>query len=232
MANETNNKKPLRRSDEIYNSIEEAIRVGTFPSGTRLPSETALATDFGVSRPTVREALARLREDGLIKSRQGSGAYVQSAPSPVKQIAPLASIDDLKKCFEYRIGLESEAARLAALHRNNQDLERLKSLFEAMDRANSSGETGMEEDYAFHLAVAKASGNRFIVAGLEQVRPHIAQGMTINRTLSLESPESRLSTVQAEHRNIIDNLEQKNPADAANAMATHLRNAMIRFLGE
>lgn len=230
MAQSGNNSGPVRRSDAVYDGLFEAIQQGTFAKGSRLPTETALAQEFGVSRPTVREALARLREDGLVFSRQGSGAFVENDPSPIAHIAPLASIDDLRRCFEYRIGLESEAARLAAVNRSDEEITQLRGLYHAMGASNAEGENGAALDFAFHLAIAKASGNRFIVAGLEQVRRHIAQGMSINRTLSLESTD-RLALAQAEHKQIIDCLEQKNSSKAADAMAAHLRNAMVRFLG-
>lgn len=220
-----------RRSDAIYEALAEAIRGGFYEVGSKLPSEAALAAEHEVSRPTLREALARLREEGLIQSRQGSGIYVQTAPRQIRHIAPLASINDLRHCFEYRIGLESEAARLAATRRSAANLQQLRTLFEAMEQRNEAGENGMDEDFAFHLCVAEASGNRFIVAGLEQVRTHIAQGMEINRTLSLESTGDRLRKVQSEHARLIQALTDQDAQASAEAMEAHLRNAMNRFLG-
>nr|WP_255766098.1 FCD domain-containing protein [Nereida sp. MMG025] len=136
---------------------------------------------------------------------------------------------DLQRCFDYRVGLESEAARLAAMHRSEADLDRIKRAFDAMDSRNAAGQTGVEEDFAFHLAVSRASQNRFFVSGLEQVRSHIAQGIAINRTLSLESSGPRLSLVQNEHGMIIEALTQGDADGAAHAMMTHLRNAQSRL---
>ncbi|WP_193139654.1 MULTISPECIES: FadR/GntR family transcriptional regulator [unclassified Meridianimarinicoccus] len=218
-----------RRSDQIYRQLAEGIAAGRLARGEKLPSETALATEYGVSRPTVREALARLREEGMIASRRGSGAYVQDAAERITRIAPLTSIQDLQMCFRFRIGLESEAARLAAQNRTRDDLRGLEAEIAAMDSANVRGETGMEQDLGFHMAVARASQNRFFVAGLEQVRPHIAQGMTINRTLSLMSEAPRLVRVQDEHRRVCDAIRKGDGDAAAEAMATHLGNALNRL---
>lgn len=218
-----------RRSDDIYRVIADSIDTGAIEPGARLPSEATLAETHSVSRPTVREALARLREDGLIISRQGSGAYVQQASERIKRIEPLASIADLQNCFRYRVGLESEAARVAAERRSASDLKGLRFAYEAMNVENARKRIGMEEDFAFHMSVARASGNRFFVAGLEQVRAHIAQGMTINRTLSLESKTPRVSKVQIEHLAIVDAIEAGDPDAAAEAMATHLRCALNRL---
>ncbi|MEV8466269.1 FadR/GntR family transcriptional regulator [Fluviibacterium sp. DFM31] len=218
-----------RRSDQIYRQLAGDIEAGRLARGAKLPSETALAAEYGVSRPTVREALARLREEGMITSRRGSGAYVQEVSERITRIAPLASIQDLRMCFKFRIGLESEAARLAAQNHTDDDLRWLEAEIAAMDSANAKGETGMEQDFRFHMAVARASQNRFFVAGLEQVRPHIAQGMTINRTLSLMAETPRLVKVQDEHRRVLDAIRKGNGDAAADAMATHLGNALTRL---
>lgn len=219
----------VRRSDEIYELILRDIERGILAPGTKLPPETELARQHSVSRPTLREALARLREDGLIKSRQGSGAYVQAGIEKVQRIQPLASIGDLRDCFTYRVGIECAAIRLAAQHRTEGDLNLIRRTFASMDDRNAEGTTGMEEDFAFHRAVARASGNRFFVAALEQVRSHIEQGMTINRTLSLESTGTRLKLVQDEHARIIDTLERSAPNEAAMAMERHLKGAQARL---
>jgi len=121
------------------------------------------------------------------------------------------------------------AIRLAATRRTEEDMARIRRAYRSMDARNAEGSTGMEEDYSFHLAVARASGNRFYVAALEQVRSHIEQGMTINRTLSLESAGPRLGLVQTEHARIIDALELGVSGDASDAMETHLKGAMARL---
>ncbi|MEM7047035.1 MAG: FadR/GntR family transcriptional regulator [Pseudomonadota bacterium] len=220
----------LRRSDLVYRDLADAIQKGTFSKGERLPSEKALTEKYCVSRPTIREALARLHKDEVITSRQGSGAYVRQATSRIKTIAPLDSIADLRRCFEYRLGIETEAARLAADRCTPEDIARLHDLHRAMDQANAQAKRGSEEDIAFHMAVAHASGNRFFAAGLEQVRAHIAQGISINRTLSLEGTSARRALVQDEHRQLIAAIERGDGKAAAAAMATHLTGAMTRLI--
>ena len=93
----------------------------------RLPSETELARRFGASRPVVREALARLREDGVIVSRQGSGSYVKRRPDPaVLRFVPVGSIADVQRCFEFRAGLEGAAAALAAERWEDADIAEIR----------------------------------------------------------------------------------------------------------
>src|SRR5918996_3809938 len=100
-----------KRSAAIYDSIVGLIVSGEFAENARLPSEVELARRFGASRPVVREALARLRDDGLIVSRQGSGSYVKRRPDQaVLQFVPVGSIAHLQRCFQFRLGLEGAAA--------------------------------------------------------------------------------------------------------------------------
>src|ERR687895_671455 len=118
-------------SSGIYEQLFERIVVGEFPVNARLPSETELARRFGASRPVVREALARLRDDGLIVSRQGSGSYVKKRPDQaVLQFVPVGSIADIQRCFEFRAGLEAAAAALAATRWEEGDLADIKAAFD------------------------------------------------------------------------------------------------------
>ncbi|WP_344359667.1 FadR/GntR family transcriptional regulator, partial [Brachybacterium phenoliresistens] len=106
---------PGSLSDGIYERIYKSISAGDWPVGTKLPSEVELAVQFGVSRPVVREAMLRLRIDGLIESRQGAGTRVISVPSrSVIEFAEPGSIADLQRCYEFRVGVEGEAAYVAA----------------------------------------------------------------------------------------------------------------------
>src|ERR671916_1206506 len=118
----------------IYEKLFERIVAGEFPVNARLPSETELARRFGASRPVVREALARLRDDGLIVSRQGSGSYVRRRPDQaVLQFVPVGSIADIQRCFEFRAGLEAAAAALAATRWEDGDLADIKAAFDEIE---------------------------------------------------------------------------------------------------
>ncbi|MBM7328916.1 FadR family transcriptional regulator, partial [Agrobacterium sp. S2] len=114
-----------RLSDIIYEKIVGMISDGRFPVNERLPSEQNLASLFGASRPVVREALERLRNDELIVSQKGSGSYVRQQPdSSVLQQVPVGSLADVQRFFEFRAGLEASAAELAA--RNWQAADRVR----------------------------------------------------------------------------------------------------------
>lgn len=221
-------------ADGIYASVLERIVAGTYPQGGRLPSEVELAAEFAASRPIVRTALARLREDGLIASRQGSGSYVLRRPDAlVPRFVPLGSIADIQRCYEFREEVESAAAALAALRRDDADLACLDAAIEEMERCNAEGRLGVEPDAAFHHAVAKASHNPFFVEALACLDRQIAFGMTLSRNLSLLKPAVRMSRVQNEHRAIVAAIRDGDADAARAAMRAHVEAARARmFEGE
>src|SRR5690606_31830253 len=128
--------------------------------GQRLPSEQSLANAYGVSRPVVREALARLRADGIIVSRHGSGSYVRHQPATdFMRLAPIGGVADLLRAYEYRAAIEGEVAWLAAERRTEADLAVLSKALKEMQRALEEREIGAEADMRFHRGVAAATKN-------------------------------------------------------------------------
>jgi DNA-binding FadR family transcriptional regulator len=224
----------LSLSYTIYEKMIALIIGGHFPARTRLPPELELSARFDVSRPILRMALARLREDGLIASRQGSGSYVLRQPDQaVLNFAPISSIADIQNCFKFRIGIEGESAYLAAVNHDEASLASIQKSLSALDRAEMTDALGVTADYDFHLAIAEASGNRFITSTMVSIKEHIAFGMNLTRNLSLMRPPDRLAMVQDEHHAIFNAIERREPEQARSRMRAHLENARRRvFEGE
>ncbi|MCW5687599.1 MAG: FadR family transcriptional regulator [Pseudolabrys sp.] len=219
-----------RRSTGIYQRIFETIVAGEFAMDSRLPSETELAMRFGASRPVVREALARLRDDGIIVSRQGSGSYVKRRPDvAVLRFAPGGSIDDVQRCFEFRHAIEGSAAALAAERREDADLAEIRTAFEALDTAIRKNEVGVEADERFHLAIAKATHNPYYVSMQTSLQPHIRYGMNLTRNLSRLRKAERVLAVQDEHRVILGAIGARDAEAARRAMQDHIANARRRM---
>ncbi|MEM9222441.1 MAG: FadR/GntR family transcriptional regulator [Pseudomonadota bacterium] len=216
-------------SATVYDAILEGIVVGSFPARSRLPSELELAARFGVSRPVVRQALARLREDGLLVSRRGSGSFVQRQPAgAVLRITPVSSVADVQRCFEFRIGLEGEIASLAASRRDEASLQNIKNALSALDILTEGSELGADTDYEFHLALAEATQNRFYIETMRTLSASVVKGMELARSLSLRRPRERLLLVQSEHQRIFEAVENEAPQQAREAMRNHLQNAKTR----
>ena len=219
-----------KRSSGIYDGILGSIMSGEFPENARLPSEVELARRFGASRPVVREALARLRDDGLIVSRQGSGSYVTRRPDDaVLRFVPVGSIADIQRCFEFRVGLEGTAAALAAERWDGAQLAEIRAAFEALEMCIRTGQLGVDEDSRFHQAVAQATHNHYYVSVLLSLQAHIALGMNLTRNLSMLRSDNRLRLVQDEHTTILAAIEARDAAAARAAMETHIENARRRM---
>jgi DNA-binding FadR family transcriptional regulator len=216
-------------SDRVYDHVLGQIIVGIFPVSSRLPPETKLAQQLDVSRPVVREALMRLREDGLIASRPGAGSFVIRCPAKnVYEFAPLHSIADIQRCFIFRIALEGEAAALAAHDHDAEGLRRIRDALAALDRTLQGDILGVEEDIAFHRAIAEATGNRFFAETLAALHAQISVGIRLNRNLSLIQPRKRIVGGQEEHRLVFDKIAARDEAGARQAMRQHIENARKR----
>lgn len=224
------NRSATRFSDIIYERIVGMIADGNFPVNERLPSEEKLAVMLGASRPVVREALEHLRADGLVVSRKGSGSYVRQRPdSSVLKMVPVGSLADVQRFFEFRAGLEAEAAELAARNWQPADRERITAALLAIERCLRNGELGAEEDQALHDAIAMATGNQFHTTIREWFRPHFAIGHSVTRSLSLKRTPEQIRSVQDEHAVIVEAIFARRESDAHDAMKRHILNARARM---
>lgn len=229
-AAETEASAVAKRSSAIYENVLRLIISGEFAENARLPAETELARRFGASRPVVREALARLRDDGLVVSRQGSGSYVTKRPDDaLLRFGPVGSIADIQRCFEFRIDLEGAAAAWAAQRWEKDDMVAIRRAYDALEECIRTGQLGVDADAQLHLAIAQATHNSFHVTTQSLLLSHIKVGMSVTRNLSLLRPSARLVLVQAEHAEIIAALEVRDATGARLAMERHIDNARRRM---
>src|SRR6516225_772512 len=118
----------------IYSDILSRIIEGEYKEGERLPTEHMLAERFATSRPTVREALAQLRADGIIATRHGSGTTVMRRPDPdVRRFAPLETLSDIRRCYEFRVVMEAGAAELAAIKAEEDDIRAIQAAWDQLE---------------------------------------------------------------------------------------------------
>lgn len=221
-------------SDLAYERVLAMIVDGEIAVGARLPTEHVLSEQLAVSRPVLRNALKQLREDGVVVSRQGSGSYVMRRPDgSVLDFAPVGSIADIQRTFEFRVAVEGEAAALAAERRTEADIRGMKAALRELDRCIRDRELGVDADEAFHATICAASNNQYFVAARASMKANILTGLNLTRNLSLTKPQERLTLVQAEHYIIQDAILAGNPEEARAAMRRHIDNARKRvFEGE
>src|SRR6056297_70463 len=190
--------------DIVFDKLARSIKSGAYADDERLPTEHDLAAEFQVSRPVVREALRRLREQGLIYSRRGAGSFVRS--TGLRQplgFGALQSISDLANCYEFRITLEPQAAAAAADRRTEADLDAIAAALADLRDATERQRHREDADFAFHLAIARASQNTYFATALEALKDHIAVGMQFHGASRKMAPQG-LSGVYADHAAIFE----------------------------
>ncbi|MCE9663514.1 FadR family transcriptional regulator [Halomonas sp. M5N1S17] len=220
-----------RRSlgEMVYDHLQRAIKSGSYQPDERLPTEHELAAEFQVSRPIVRDALQKLREQGLIYSRRGAGSFVRSLGlrQPLG-FGQMENIADLEDCYEFRLSVEPRAAARAAERHNAEDLQRIKSALKMLRDATSRRRHHEDADFQFHLAISQASGNRYYATAMEALEEHIAVGMQLHG-LSLKTTPDGLQHVFEEHRAIAEAIEQRHPELAHDLMHKHLAGSRDRL---
>ena len=161
-----------RLSDDIVQRLEGMILEGTLKAGERLPAERTLAEQFGVSRPSLREAIQKLAAKGLLVSRQGGGNYVVESlgttfSDPLLHLLE-SNPEAQRDLLEFRHTLEASCAYYAAMRATDVDRERLTTAFnELQDCYTRHDEVSRAEEGAadakFHLAIAEASHNAVLL---------------------------------------------------------------------
>jgi DNA-binding FadR family transcriptional regulator len=217
----------------LVDTLIAQIESGDLAPGQRLPTEQEIVNATGVSRTVVREALASLRAKGLITTRQGLGAFVaKDPPAKTFSIVPtdLESIDEVLRVLELRIGVEVEAAGLAAKRRSAEDLARIKARLDAIDAAVATSGAGAEEDFAFHRAISAATGNNNFTRLYDTFGTAMIprQWARIDHMTAGER-EKHFSRMRSEHQVILSAIEAQDAAAARRAMRTHMTRSYSRF---
>ncbi|RCW93347.1 FadR/GntR family transcriptional regulator [Winogradskyella arenosi] len=207
--------------NEIISSIGELITVKNLEPGDKLPSERMLSEKFKVSRGVVRDAIQKLELYGLLISRPQSGTFVANIGvtamnGMIEDILRLED-QDFKALVETRILLELKTVRLAAIRRTKEDLENMMSALTAYSEKVTNGESAVEEDLLFHLAIAKASGNATINNFMLMITPEIITNFETYHVCG----KSRALIGIEEHQAIYDAIKQQNPQLAKQKMKDH-----------
>ncbi len=217
-------------SEIAYAKIVELIGSGTYPVNARLPTENALSAQLAVSRPIVREALARLREDGVVVSRRGSGTYVRAIQGArSRQLGPVSSIEDMRHCLIFRRGLEAESAYFAALGAPGDD--RLDIAFARLEASIGNSIIPLDEDFAFHLAIAQRTGNRYYESTINALKESVASSMNISRSFLMPQGAARVRDVHGEHVAVYRAIKAGDAPGARDAMCRHIDNVIARAFG-
>ncbi|KQQ74911.1 MULTISPECIES: FadR/GntR family transcriptional regulator [Rhizobium/Agrobacterium group] len=216
-------------ADIVFERMLRAIKSGAYKPDERLPTEHDLAAEFEVSRPVIREALKRLRDQSLIYSRRGAGSFVRSVGlrNPLG-FGQLENVADLLNCYEFRLTMEPAAAAAAAARHDADSLKAIRQALELLRDATNRQSHREDADFQFHLAIARAAQNNYFTTAMEALKDHIAVGMKFHGA-SIKREASGLSRVFGEHEAIATAIGNSNEDDARRLMFEHLKGSRERL---
>lgn len=219
-------------TDKVTKALLDEIVTRKYKVGHILPSEQRMAEGFGVSRTVLREAVSRLKAEGVLDSRQGIGVIVRSNKRlsfRLKLLEP-DSLEEIVKIVELRMGIETEAATLAALRRDDEDIRNLSHYLEEMAKAIESNniEKGIEADLQFHRSIYTATKNPHYESLFDYLSQFFYQNITISRIRSAEQNRRRY-LAQSEHEQICKAITVGKADEAREAVRTHLKNTADRL---
>jgi len=218
-------------ADTVAVRLRDEIVSGRLRPGEKLPTEQQISETYGVSRPTVREAIGRLKHDGLVTTRQGAGAFVAD-PGAVSvfrlDIADFTNREEIRNIVELLMAFEASATEHAAARRSDEDLKAIQAQLDAMQQAIDRGESGVDEDLAFHRTIVEAARNPFFRDMSDFLDRRVR---TFIRTARANTArlEGLTQAVQAEHQAIFGAIVNRDAAGARHAAETHLKNAAQRL---
>ena len=218
---------PEKLSGAVIRQIEQLILRGILRPGERLPAERELAERMGVSRPSLREAIAHLQEEGLLAARPGAGVYVAdvlgSAFAPALTTLFARHDEAVFDYLSFRRDMEGLAAERAARLGSDTDLKVIAKVFEKMEAAHPkrSAEDEARLDAQFHMAIVEASHNVIMLHMMRSMYELLREGVFYNRQVMFKQRTTR-QVLLDQHRDIRDALMGRDPVAARAAVITHL----------
>ncbi|NYT84794.1 FadR/GntR family transcriptional regulator [Pollutimonas harenae] len=227
----TPRKKAL--SAQVADTLRARIEQGEYAPGDKLPTEPVLVQQFGHSRTVIREAIAALRADRLLESRQGSGVFVLPAPESAELLTRLIpapeKISDMIEELELRIGVEVEAAGLAALRRSPAQEAEIQHQLDRFEQLMQQGELTDEADFQFHMAIAAATNNARFRLFLEHIGRRVIPRVKLRSITGGVNLPSRDHTILTEHTAIAVAIFAGDAEAARESMRTHLQIGLQRY---
>lgn len=225
-------RRPRTLALELVDSLGDRIRAGELKAGDKLPTEAAIMAAFEVSRTVVREAISKLQAAGLVETRHGIGTFVIGpGDGPSFKITPeqFSTLQDVIAVLELRIGLETEAAGLAAQRRTADNLAALRQALDAVIAAVEAGQDSVAADFQFHLEIARATQNGHFTELMATLGAQIIPRARLEPAGNMNAERlAYMRRVNAEHESILDAIASQDAESARAAMRTHLSNSRER----
>ncbi|HEX2010962.1 MAG TPA: FadR/GntR family transcriptional regulator [Roseateles sp.] len=219
-------------SDRLAALLAAQVQEGALAPGDRLPTEQQLSERHGVSRTVVREAVHRLKSQGLLISRQGSGVYV-APPAAHHPLAfdpsVLESREAVAQVVEVRRALEGEIAALAAQRASRSQIAALRQALQAIEDAVAAGGDGVEQDMALHRSIAEATGNPQFGRLLGFLEQYLREAMRVTRSNEARHQDFA-AAVREEHRALVEAIAAHDAETARRIATGHMAEAARRLV--
>jgi DNA-binding FadR family transcriptional regulator len=223
-------KRAHNLAHDLVSKLTQSILLGQMVPGDKLPSENSIVQEHGVSRTVVREAISKLQASGLVETRHGIGTFVlERAPEQGLRLNVDTALG-VRSILELRMGLETQAAALAAVRRTDRQLAQMREALDDYQSLLANNDSCVEADKRFHLLIAEATGN----ACFTEIMQHLGSAMIPRtRVNAAERGSADLSKLghlaNLEHEAILNAIKRQDPDAARAAMWLHLTNSRDRF---
>lgn len=225
--------KPRRMAESLVERFARRMREGELKRGEKLPTEAHIMAAEGVSRSVVREALSRMQAAGLVETRHGVGTFVRDMPAPEGfTLGPstIVELSDVLDLLQFRLSLEVQAAGMAAERATPQALEELEQALHALLQGPEKSGSTINADFQFHLKIAKASGNPYLIDIMKHLGTKLIPRTRMNSAYTGQSNRSTyLQGINSEHQQIFDAIASRQVDAARAAMYLHLSNSRMRL---
>ena len=226
-------RKPRSLAQELVAVLTERIRSGQLKRGDKLPTESQIMAEEGVSRTVVREAISRLQAAGQVETRHGIGTFVLDQPSGGGfriDPATIVTLREVLAVLELRIALEVESAGLAAQRRSDEALSGMRAALDELNEGVSHASDAVSADFQFHLQIAQASGNHYFADIINHLGTSIIPRTRLNSArLAHDDQPHYMSRLSHEHEAIYEAIARRDSEGAKMAMRMHLSNSRERL---
>jgi DNA-binding FadR family transcriptional regulator len=225
---------PKRRqhnlATDLVTDLSQRILMGSIAPGDKLPSESEIVREYGVSRTVVREAISKLQASGLVETHQGKGTFVLARSQHSGLHLKVETAFSVRHIIELRMGLETQAVALAAQRRTLDQLTKMRMALDDYQDLLAKEDSCVEADRRFHVLIAEATGNPYFVEILQNLGNAV---IPRSRIASSERAGSSLThhayLANLEHEAILAAIRRQDPDAARAAMWTHLSNSRERL---
>jgi len=204
------------RADAVAQRLQQQVALGQYRPDDKLPPEPALMQEFGVGRSTIREAVRRLANAGVLRVQQGLGTFVEADPEAAEPLSQRLKRAELNDLVEVRRLLELKIAQKAAMHRTDADMEKMQGFLQQRhERAQANDVEGcIQADIDFHISIAAAAQNAILADLYGTVARHLKKQFTTVHTTT----QPFLETQQL-HEQLLKSIIDRQPEKAWQCVA-------------